>query len=171
MLSAVLVLLPSVTTDSLVEYLAQLTQSQAFVLSFLPLTGGLFTYILASNWLGSIIPLALFEVPSPNHELAAPTYDLNPTACLGLLPTHAAMFCVQDYRVGSIRSLERVLAHRHSIIAHLNWIAIFTGFHSFGLFIHNDTLSALGRQGDFQRRRNTVQACSWAAWTVHHRCW
>ena len=56
---------------------------------------------------------------------------------------HAAMFCVQDYRVGSIRSLERVLAHRHSIIAHLNWIAIFTGFHSFGLYIHNDTLPHL----------------------------
>ena len=74
------------------EYLAQLTQSQAFVLSFLPLTGGLFTYILASNWLGSIIPLALFEVPSPNHELAAPTNDLNTTACLGLLTTHACFY-------------------------------------------------------------------------------
>ncbi len=62
--------------------------------------------------------------------------------------SHAAMYCIQDYRVGALRSLERVVAHRHSITAHLNWVSIFLGFHSFGLYVHNDTLSALGRQGD-----------------------
>ena len=62
--------------------------------------------------------------------------------------SHAAIFLVQDYRVGALRGLERVLVHRHSLVAHLNWVCIFTGFHSFGLYVHNDTLSALGRQGD-----------------------
>ncbi|CAN0932712.1 Photosystem I P700 chlorophyll a apoprotein A1 [Linum grandiflorum] len=31
---------------------------------------------------------------------------------------------------------------------HLNWVCIFLGFHSFGLYIHNDTMSALGRPQD-----------------------
>ncbi|KAJ8746904.1 hypothetical protein K2173_010176 (mitochondrion) [Erythroxylum novogranatense] len=41
--------------------------------------------------------------------------------------------------------LDRVLRHRDAIISHLNWVCIFLGFHSFGLYIHNDTMSALGR--------------------------
>ncbi|CAN1201795.1 Photosystem I P700 chlorophyll a apoprotein A1 [Linum perenne] len=38
--------------------------------------------------------------------------------------------------------------HRDAIISHLNWVCIFLGFHSFGLYIHNDTMSALGRPQD-----------------------
>merc|ERR1711907_207630 len=44
--------------------------------------------------------------------------------------------------------LDRVIRHRDSIISHLNWVSIFLGFHSFGLYIHNDTMSALGRPQD-----------------------
>ncbi|KAL9989732.1 Photosystem I P700 chlorophyll a apoprotein A1 [Helianthus debilis subsp. tardiflorus] len=44
--------------------------------------------------------------------------------------------------------LDRVLRHRDAIISHLNWACIFLGFHSFGLYIHNDTMSALGRPQD-----------------------
>ncbi|GFP79620.1 photosystem i p700 chlorophyll a apoprotein a1, partial [Phtheirospermum japonicum] len=40
--------------------------------------------------------------------------------------------------------LDRVLRHRDAIISHLNWACIFLGFHSFNLYIHNDTMSALG---------------------------
>ena len=39
--------------------------------------------------------------------------------------------------------LDRVLRHRDAIISHLNWVCIFLGFHSFGLYIHNDTMRAL----------------------------
>ncbi|KAK8949380.1 Photosystem I P700 chlorophyll a apoprotein A1 [Platanthera zijinensis] len=46
---------------------------------------------------------------------------------------HAAIFMVRDY---------------DPIISHLNWACIFLGFHSFGLYIHNDTMSALGRPQD-----------------------
>ena len=46
--------------------------------------------------------------------------------------THAALFLVVDDRTGTLRGLERVLSHRHSIVAHLNW-AIFTGCHLYGL--------------------------------------
>ncbi|KAK8959958.1 Photosystem I P700 chlorophyll a apoprotein A1 [Platanthera guangdongensis] len=40
--------------------------------------------------------------------------------------------------------LDCILRHRDAIISHLNWACIFLGFHSFGLYIHNDTMSALG---------------------------
>jgi photosystem I P700 chlorophyll a apoprotein A1 len=57
---------------------------------------------------------------------------------------------IQSYgsRAWSLAVLERVLAHRHSVIVHLNWVSIFLGFHAFGMYIHNDTLLALGRQSD-----------------------
>ena len=61
---------------------------------------------------------------------------------------HAALFLVADYRAWSLPGLERVLAHRHSVVVHLNWVSIFLGFHAFGMYIHNDTLLALGRQSD-----------------------
>jgi photosystem I P700 chlorophyll a apoprotein A1 len=44
--------------------------------------------------------------------------------------------------------LDRVLRHRDAIISHLNWVCIWLGFHSFGLYIHNDTMRALGRPQD-----------------------
>ncbi len=61
---------------------------------------------------------------------------------------HAAIFTVYDYRVLSMSAFDRVLSQKHAIISHLNWVCIFLGFHSFGLYIHNDTLSALGRMDD-----------------------
>ncbi|KAB2037612.1 hypothetical protein ES319_D03G086700v1 [Gossypium barbadense] len=63
---------------------------------------------------------------------------------------YAAIFMVRDYdpttRYNDL--LDRVLRHRDAIISHLNWVCIFLGFHSFGLYIHNDTMSALGRPQD-----------------------
>jgi photosystem I P700 chlorophyll a apoprotein A1 len=63
---------------------------------------------------------------------------------------HAAIFMVRDYdpakNVNNL--LDRMLRHRDAIISHLNWVCIFLGFHSFGLYIHNDTMRALGRPQD-----------------------
>jgi photosystem I P700 chlorophyll a apoprotein A1 len=63
---------------------------------------------------------------------------------------HAAIFMVRDYdpakNVNNL--LDRVIRHRDAIISHLNWVCIFLGFHSFGLYIHNDTMRALGRPQD-----------------------
>jgi len=60
---------------------------------------------------------------------------------------HAAVFIVRDYnpRNNYNNLLDRVIRHRDRIISHLNWVCIFLGLHSFGLYIHNDTISALGR--------------------------
>jgi len=63
---------------------------------------------------------------------------------------HGAIFMVRDYdpakNVNNL--LDRMLRHRDAIISHLNWVCIFLGFHSFGLYIHNDTMRALGRPKD-----------------------
>nr|NP_043150.1 photosystem I P700 chlorophyll a apoprotein A1 [Cyanophora paradoxa]P48112.1 RecName: Full=Photosystem I P700 chlorophyll a apoprotein A1; AltName: Full=PSI-A; AltName: Full=PsaA [Cyanophora paradoxa]AAA81181.1 PsaA subunit of photosystem I reaction center [Cyanophora paradoxa] len=63
---------------------------------------------------------------------------------------HAAIFMVRDYDPAQNYNnlLDRVLRHRDAIISHLNWVCIFLGFHSFGLYIHNDTMRALGRPQD-----------------------
>ena len=63
---------------------------------------------------------------------------------------HAAIFMVRDYDpvVNQNNVLDRVIRHRDAIISHLNWVCIFLGFHSSGLYIHNDTMRALGRPQD-----------------------
>jgi photosystem I P700 chlorophyll a apoprotein A1 len=63
---------------------------------------------------------------------------------------HAAIFIVRDYdpRNNYNNLLDRFVRHRDAVISHLNWVCIFLGFHSFGLYIHNDTISALGRPQD-----------------------
>jgi photosystem I P700 chlorophyll a apoprotein A1 len=61
---------------------------------------------------------------------------------------HAACFMVYDYQPRYSGVIDRVLAHKHAILVHLNWACIFVGMHSFGLYIHNDTMNALGRTSD-----------------------
>jgi len=63
---------------------------------------------------------------------------------------HGAIFMVRDYDpvVNQNNLLDRVIRHRDAIISHLNWVSIFLGFHSFGLYVHNDTMRAFGRPQD-----------------------
>jgi len=70
--------------------------------------------------------------------------------CVSGAAAHAGIFMVRDYNPAQNYNnlLDRVIRHRDAIISHLNWICIFLGFHSFGLYIHNDTMRALGRTQD-----------------------
>ena len=70
--------------------------------------------------------------------------------CITGAGAHGAIFMIRDYDPTQNYNnlLDRVLRHRDAIISHLNWVCIFLGFHSFGLYIHNDTMSALGRPLD-----------------------
>jgi photosystem I P700 chlorophyll a apoprotein A1 len=63
---------------------------------------------------------------------------------------HAGIFMVRDYNpIQNYNNLlDRIIRHRDAIISHLNWVCIFLGFHSFGLYVHNDTMRALGRPQD-----------------------
>jgi photosystem I P700 chlorophyll a apoprotein A1 len=73
--------------------------------------------------------------------------------CIVGASAHGALFIVRDYnlRYRYNNLLDRVIRHRDAIISHLNWVCIFLGLHSFGLYIHNDTISALGRPQDIFR--------------------
>jgi photosystem I P700 chlorophyll a apoprotein A1 len=70
--------------------------------------------------------------------------------CICGAAAHAGIFMVRDYdpakNVNNL--LDRMLRQRDALISHLNWVCIFLGFHSFGLYIHNDTMRAWGRPQD-----------------------
>nr|YP_009240485.1 P700 apoprotein subunit Ia [Lotharella vacuolata]BAU62619.1 P700 apoprotein subunit Ia [Lotharella vacuolata] len=70
--------------------------------------------------------------------------------CIVGAGAHASIFMVRDYNPSDNYNnlLDRIICQRDSIISHLNWVCIFLGLHSFGLYIHNDTMSALGRSDD-----------------------
>jgi photosystem I P700 chlorophyll a apoprotein A1 len=70
--------------------------------------------------------------------------------CIVGAGAHGSIFMVRDYdaTLNYNNLLDRVIRHRDAIISHLNWVCIFLGFHSFGLYIHNDTMQALGRSQD-----------------------
>jgi photosystem I P700 chlorophyll a apoprotein A1 len=74
-------------------------------------------------WIGGF-----FMVGYGAHSSLALLLDLTPAANLGLV--------------------YRIISHRDIIIGHLIWVVLFLGMHSFGLYIHNDTLQALGRPED-----------------------
>merc|ERR1719210_459312 len=63
---------------------------------------------------------------------------------------HAGIFLIRDYTVNmAIVGQEqdvicRILAHKAAIISHLSWICLWLGFHTLGLYIHNDTVVAFG---------------------------
>ncbi|MEL6780092.1 MAG: photosystem I core protein PsaA, partial [Cyanobacteria bacterium J06597_16] len=82
---------------------------------------------------------------------------------------HAAIFMVRDYipstHVDNL--LDRVLRHRDAIISHLNWVCIFLGFHSFGLYIHNDTMRAFGRPQDLFSDTGIQLQPVFAQWVQH----
>uniref|UniRef100_UPI002FE4FA80 Photosystem I PsaA n=1 Tax=Amphidinium carterae TaxID=2961 RepID=UPI002FE4FA80 len=46
------------------------------------------------------------------------------------------------------QSFSVVLTQRDIILGHLTWVVAFLGVHSFGLYVHNDTMQALGRPDD-----------------------
>lgn len=34
--------------------------------------------------------------------------------------------------------------HKEAIISHLSWVTLFLGFHTLGLYVHNDVMQAFG---------------------------
>jgi photosystem I P700 chlorophyll a apoprotein A1 len=127
--------------------------------------------ILTSSWHAQLaVNLAMLgslSIIVAQHMYAMPAYPYIATSyatqvslfthhmwiggfCICGAAAHAGIFMVRDYdpakNVNNL--LDRMLRHRDAIISHLNWVCIFLGFHSFGLYIHNDTMRALGRPQD-----------------------
>ena len=67
--------------------------------------------------------------------------------------SHASIYLIRDYYIpgggtNSVSYTYILVGHRDSVIVHLVWVTIFLGAHSFGIYLHNDTLQALGRPED-----------------------
>jgi photosystem I P700 chlorophyll a apoprotein A2 len=59
---------------------------------------------------------------------------------------HGGIFFVRDYdpEVNANNVLARMLQHKEAIISHLSWVCLFLGFHTLGIYVHNDTCVAFG---------------------------
>jgi photosystem I P700 chlorophyll a apoprotein A2 len=59
---------------------------------------------------------------------------------------HGAIFLIRDYNPeqNSGNVLARILDHKEAIISHLSWVTLFLGFHTLGLYVHNDVMQAFG---------------------------
>jgi photosystem I P700 chlorophyll a apoprotein A2 len=59
---------------------------------------------------------------------------------------HGAIFLVRDYDPAQNKGnvLDRMLQHKEAIISHLSWVSLFLGFHTLGLYVHNDVVVAFG---------------------------
>ena len=59
---------------------------------------------------------------------------------------HGAIFFIRDYdpEANSGNVLARMLEHKEAIISHLSWVSLFLGFHTLGLYVHNDVMQAFG---------------------------
>jgi photosystem I P700 chlorophyll a apoprotein A2 len=60
---------------------------------------------------------------------------------------HGAIFFVRDYDPEQNKNnvLARMLEHKEAIISHLSWVSLFLGFHTLGLYVHNDVVVAFGQ--------------------------
>lgn len=67
----------------LVKSIAVTQIGPSYYSQFLPFVATIFLFVLGSNLSGALLPWKLLEIPS--GELAAPTNDINTTACLALL--------------------------------------------------------------------------------------
>jgi photosystem I P700 chlorophyll a apoprotein A2 len=59
---------------------------------------------------------------------------------------HGAIFFIRDYNSEQNKGnvLYRILNHKEAIISHLSWVSLFLGFHTLGLYVHNDVVQAFG---------------------------
>ena len=59
---------------------------------------------------------------------------------------HGSIFLIRDYDPAANKNnvLDRVLQHKEAIISHLSWVSLFLGFHTLGLYVHNDVVVAFG---------------------------
>jgi F-type H+-transporting ATPase subunit a len=71
----------------LVKSIALTQMGPSYYSQFLPFVATIFLFVLGSNLSGALIPWKLIEIPS--GEFAAPTNDINTTACLAILTSLA----------------------------------------------------------------------------------
>jgi photosystem I P700 chlorophyll a apoprotein A2 len=57
---------------------------------------------------------------------------------------HAGIFLGRDYTFVCMADSCRILKMKDQLISHLSWVCLYLGFHTLGVYIHNDTVVAFG---------------------------
>jgi len=57
---------------------------------------------------------------------------------------HFTIYLGRDHLDGTQGYIDRIIGHKHAILSHLSWVSLWLGFHTLGLYVHNDTLVAFG---------------------------
>ena len=89
----------------LVKSIAITQMGPSYYAQFLPFVATIFLFVLGSNLAGALIPWKIFELPS--GELAAPTNDINTTACLAILTSFA--YFIAGFKIKGIGYFARYI--------------------------------------------------------------
>ncbi|QHO07406.1 Photosystem I P700 chlorophyll a apoprotein [Arachis hypogaea] len=65
-------------------------------------------------------------------------------ASLGVITSLVAQHIDYNPEQNEDNVLARMLDHKEAIISHLSWASLFLGFHTLGLYVHNDVMLAFG---------------------------
>ncbi|KAM3188567.1 hypothetical protein ACQJBY_074097 [Aegilops geniculata] len=121
------------------------------------------TTIVVAHHMYSMPPYPYLATDYAQHMYSLPPYafiaqDFTTQAALythhqyiaGFIMTgafaHGAIFFIRDYNPEQNEDnvLARMLDHKEAIISHLSWASLFLGFHTLGLYVHNDVMLAFG---------------------------
>ena len=61
---------------------------------------------------------------------------------------HSSLFIIRDYTSLALENQDpvtRILAHKAALVSHLSWVSLFLGFHTLGLYVHNDVVVSFGQ--------------------------
>jgi photosystem I P700 chlorophyll a apoprotein A2 len=122
-----------------------LNNSLHFQLAFALASLGVITSLVAQH-MYSMPPYAFI---AKDYTTTAALYTHHQYIAIFLMVgafAHGAIFLVRDYdpAANANNVLARVLDHKEAIISHLSWVSLFLGFHTLGLYVHNDVVVAFG---------------------------
>jgi photosystem I P700 chlorophyll a apoprotein A2 len=127
------------------ELFATLNNSLHFQLGLALASLGVITSLVA-NHMYSLPPYAFL---AQDHTTMAALYTHHQYIA-GFIMTgafaHGAIFFVRDFDAVKNKGnvLYRMLEHKEAIISHLSWVVLFLGFHTLGIYVHNDVVQAFG---------------------------
>lgn len=62
--------------------------------------------------------------------------------------SHLTLLLLRDFtrsKLYASDTIDRLLSHKASLTSHLSWVTIFLGFHTLGVYVHNDAVVAFGQ--------------------------
>ena len=110
--------------------------------------------LLGFSLITSLLPVQMYSL-TPSFYLS---YDSRSTIALSQHHSsmvsifmigsfaHSALFLRRDYRLARQNLIGRICPHHDAISSHLSWISLWLGFHTLGVYIHNDTAFAFCEQ-------------------------